>query len=475
MMINGIEKKGFNKTDKGSDILQPGRINFLLYKMLSETFNELYINVRRGVKMPCPNLRSLIDHTKIHAYGYPALDIYNKECMDIERKYGSSSMIDIRQEYEKVQSLIKLLKGIGSFSLNPRYAYSENPKPDDWDFTAFNYDISDVDSNPDIEKIKDFYFKELEKEYQEKPDNERRKEAYTRAKRTYLFYQKYREYEASGYDTTLIEQIFGITKAEQQTLKYWLSQLAYDGMISVLFAPAGQGKTNTGAFIVQSILIMYPRWDVLTNIPFSFAPKIIQGEHLINYQIDRIKFVENMSELLVESANSMLNGRIPVPILDEMDSARIRTQARNAESVSFKAYEYVERHLDTQGPLMIYHVMKDIPTELQPGGLSRNVFGVFMYNNLAEQKSPKRVISNPMVYENNTEGLKYFPVPLTNLPYHAHGFSPFSIDVDMQWLNQQLGITTKEDAARNIIRLIPLRGWERKKVISERNNDKRTP
>ena len=445
-----------------ADPLRPGRINALLYRMISDAFYEFYVNVRRGTKNQCPKLHSLKNQAEIHALGYPALETYKKETADLDKQFGKENTMDPIQQYHRLHSVISLLKSIGSFSLNPRYTYAEEEEPDDWDFTAFNYDISGVDTTPEIENLSRFYYAELEKEFQDKRDIQRKKEADTRAKRTWLFYQKYREYEESDFDTNLIEDIFGITREEQRTLKHWLSELTFDGQISVLFAPAGQGKSNAGAFVVQSILIMYPRWDILTDIPFIFAPKILQSERLINFQIDRIKFVENMSEMLTESANSLLAGRIPVPILDEMDSARIKIQARMRESVSFKFYEYIERHLDTQGPLMIYHLKKDIPTELQPGGLSHQVFSVSPYTNLYEHKKSKRVISSPTYWEIMPHGMRYFPVPLTNLPYHAHGFSPFTIDVDMQWLNQQLGISTKEQAAKKILQLIPARGWEKK-------------
>ena len=451
----------------GSDTLRPGRINALLYHLLSDAFDELYRNIRLGVSMSCPNLRSLTDHVVLQAQGYRALDIYLDTKRKLDKRYNSDKkrdkLMDPVEQYNRIKSVIDLSKATGSFGLNPRYAYTEAREPDDWDFTAFDYDTSSVETNPEIESLTKFYYTELEKEFLDKRDIYRRKEADIRAKRTYLFYQKYREYEESGFDTSLIESIFGITREEQRTLKHWLSdELTYDGKISVLFAPTGQGKSNAGSFIAQCILIMYPRWDIPTNIPFIFAPRILQDEHLTSFQINRIKFVENMSEMLMESAKSLLNGRVPAPILDEMDSARIKIQARSRESVSFKFYEYIERHLDTQGPLLIYHIKGDIPTELQPGGLSHVVFSVSPYTNYVDHRKPKRVISNPDYWEAMPMGMKYFPPPLTCLPYHAHGFSPFAIDVDMQWLNQQLGISTKDQAAKKIIQLIPQRGWERK-------------
>ncbi len=455
----------------GSDTLRPGRINALLYHLLSDAFDELCRNVRLGVKMSCPSLRSLTDHVVLQAQGYRALDIYLDTNRKLDKRYNSDKkrdkLMDPVEQYYRLKSVIDLSKATGSFALNPRYAYTEDREPDDWNFTAFNYDISGIETNSEIESLTKFYYNEIGKEFQDKRDIYRRKEADNRAKRTYLFYQKYREYEESGFDASLIESIFGITREEQKTLKRWLSEMMHDGKISVLFAPTGQGKSNAGSFIAQCILIMYPRWDIPTNIPFIFAPGIFQAEHLVSFQIDRIKFVENMSEMLMESAKSLLNGRIPAPILDEMDSARIRIQARSRESISFKLYEYIERHLDTQGPLMIYHLKRDIPTELQPGGLSHVVLSVSPYTNYVNGRS-KRVISSPDYWETMPRGMRYFPPPLTCLPYHAHGFSPFTIDVDMQWLNQQLGISSKDQAAKKIIQLIPQRGWE-KKNRRERN------
>lgn len=411
-------------------------------------------------------LRTLTRQAEIQASRYPnSLSAYNERNADINRRYGSGRDMRPAEAYERLLSVMNLLHSIGSFTLRERYPYPKEQEPDDWTFTAFNYDVSKVEDNPVIKIFRNFYYEELQKEFQDSPDIRRRKEADVRAKRAYVFYEKYREYKKSGFDPNRIEEIFGITRVEQNILKRWLSDLMHDGQLTVVFASAGTGKTNTGAVVVQIILIMYPLWDIPTNIPFIFAPKILNDvEHpeyreIMDYRIDRVKFVENMSQMLVASAESVVAKRIPAPVLDEMDTARISIQSRSKESVSFKTYEYVERHIDTQGPLLIYHYQMDIPKELRLGGLSHALFGVFWYFNRINHKS-RRVISNPMYWQSMPRGMRYFPVPLTLLPYHGHGFSPFSIDLDMQWLNQQLGVSTKKQAAQKILDLIPKRGWE---------------
>lgn len=451
------------------DLKQPGRINSMLYVQVASTFDELYRNIKIGIKEAYPKFKALEYQAQLQSMEYSqSRKIYETVEDEINQIFGHSNQMQVPEAIKRIQNTINLFHRIGSFRLRDRNPVPQDEEPDEVVIAYFDYDTSEVpDDEPVVKALTQFYYDELRKEFVDKPNVLRKREALYRAKRAFMFYHKYKEYERSGFDASKIEEIFGISREDQAYLKFWIDQLLHDGKPTIIFASAGSGKSNTGSFIVQLILVLRPEWDVLTNIPFVFAPDIKKymdsPELLSSYQISCVKLIENMSQLLTETANSILNDRLPAPVLDEMDTAVVSTQSRGKEGVSLQAYTWVERHIDTQGPLFIYHYQGSIPKDLRIGGLAHQIFGVFWYyHRRSRTLNHRRVLSRPDFWQGMSRGLRYLPIPLTSLPYHNQGWSSYKLDVDMQWLNQEIGKATKKEAARRILKLVSERGWEEK-------------
>ena len=474
-------------TDDSQPGKQPGRINSMLYRRVSETFNELYKNIRLGMKDSYPKFKALIYHSDLQSEEYgQSRKVYNDEINAIRKRYGDTQNMSVPEAIKRIQSVMDLLVRVGVFRLRDRPPAPQNEEADEVVITCFDYDTSGVpDTEPLVKVLTAFYFDELRKEFMDKPEILRKRAAVYRAKRTFVFYQKYREYEQSGFDAGKIEEIFSISRDEQKYLKFWLNELLYDGKPTALFASAGSGKSNAAAFIIQLTLVLRPEWDIITNVPLVCSPDIQKymeyGDILKLYQISKVTLVEKMSEALAETAKCVMEGRIPALVLDEFDSALSSVQSRSKEGVSLQAYTDVERHIDTQGPLVIYHYQNAIPKDLRVGNISHQVFGVFPYSNPHRRIGRRRVISRPDFWATMPAGgMRYLPLPLTNLAYHNQGWSPYKLDVDMQWLNQQIGKATKLQAAKRIMELIPQRGWEKKdekepKLPKEPKNTKTEP
>lgn len=444
------------------DYSQPGRINWRLYKYISSALSELDKHIRIGGNQECPDLIILKSQVELYASDYPsAISEYTTEMENIDRKYGRSMTMSIPKHIRMTQVVMNTLNEIGTFRLRERNPYPEIHEPDDYDMNIFSFDISNVDSEiPVVRKLTEVYYSELRKEFENKPDHSRRKEAERRAKRAYIFVQKYREYEAGGFKRTDIENIFGIDRYHQDILQFWINELLPYGISTSLFAKAGMGKSNTSTFICQMILIMRPQWDIITNLPIMFSPLMDTKDDFKDIKIERFYFVKNMSELLLRTADIGLNDRVPAIILDEFDSSMTTEQMRSKMGQSLNRYMYMERHWDTQGPLFIYHTRKDIPVPMRDSKISHDVYMITVYSNYITRRN-KRIVTNPNAWDlRPTGGKRYLPIPLTTLPYHTLGTSPFEIDVDTQWLDARITGTQKE-ALRQIRKLVPERGWDK--------------
>jgi len=456
-----------------NDLLQPGRINSLLLNLMSYAFDELTNHIYIGGDSPCPYLKGLTYQAELHSRDYPeSFGIYEEQKTKITRKFGNNKEISVQEHIEQMYNVFSLLHRIGSFQLDERNPYPEDLPPDDYSLTAFDYDVSDVDEKiPLVSKLIDFYYDETRKEFEKKPEKLRKTSAKERGKKAYLWYMKYKEYEASGFDTRKIEEIFGISQEEQDILEYWIEKILPHGLATSVFAKAGSGKSNLSTFLIQAILIMKPDWDVITTLPLIFSYLMDGSKHFPEYNIDRVHFVTTSGEMLIEEAKIGLKNRIPAIILDEFDTALISIQMIGKVGTNLKDYMFVERHYDVRGPMLIYHTRKDIPVTMRNKIISADVFMVTTYHNRLTRKI-KHVLSNPEIDKMATErGLygkeRYLPIPMSTLPYYNQGTSTFDLmDVDMQWFNMHLS-GTKKDALKKILTMIPERGWDKKKKGKE--------
>ncbi len=310
------------------------------------------------------------------------------------------------------------------------------------------FDLSD-NPNKLEEELRDFYSNELKNEAEEYSLTRINREIEKRIQRAKLFYLRYKKYEQSGFDIRKIQEIFGLDVKQQQFVNYWLKRFVPHGLATTTYAEQGMGKTNLTSVLTEFMLVLKPQWDIISNISFAFSET---AQALPGYNMPRIKIVGRMSQMLQEIAQTILNNRIPAVIIDEMDSSYIATQTRSNRGTSFKAFIYVERHFDTKGPFLIYHRHKDIPTEMRQNDVTLDTYQVTWYRNYNDGRA-RRVVSNPNLWENGQQGLRYFPVPLTSLPYMNQGFGSFAIDVDMQAIAESLN-GTKQQAATQLLDLI---------------------
>jgi len=452
--------------------LQPGRTNSYLLKLISQSLDELHHHIRIGGKDSFPKLKILTIQAELHgeAYSEP-FKVYMDKKKELDKT--SHSYMDIEEHLERLQIVLNLLNQIGLFTLRERNPYPQQREADDYFFYFLDFDTSGVSPDiPLVEKLEGFYYDELRKEFEDKPDKLRRKEAINRAKRAYVWYERYLEYEKGGFNPSDIERLFGITNRERRILDLWLDDLVYYGRATSVFAKAGSGKSNFSTFVIQIILIIKPQWDIVTNVPLIFSPLMAGPRDYPEYQIKRCHFIMKSGELLMESAKIGLDERIPVVLLDEFDSALLSTQMQSKAGTNLKDYMFVERHYDIQGPLLIYHTRKDIPVPMRNKDISHQNFIITSYVNHLK-RSMKHVISSPDYWNGKRAGgFRYLPIPLSSMPYHNQGTSPFNIlDVDMQWLYNHLS-GSKKDALKDILRLVPLRPWEPKKKKGKNDEDK---
>ena len=258
-------------------------------------------------------------------------------------------------------------------------------------------------------------------------------------------------------------------------LFFTLIPVSFAGMMTDV--PAVPCLHHITPMIARARGIIIMAQPIINMIP-SLMPDIVKfmGDHneaLRDYRIPKIILVDKMSELLEESAKCILRNVIPAPVIDEMDSALVSSQMRGKIGVSLQAYTWVERHLDTQGPLLVYHYYWSIPKDVRIGGLAHKILGVFWYSNYVTRRR-KRVVSRPDMWEFNPtrSGMRYFPVALTSLPYHNKGWSSYHIDVDMQWVNQKIGNATQREAARRILEMMPKREWEKEEKKEPKKREK---
>ena len=460
------------KLMEDKDYSQPGRINYRLYKFVSNALEEIAYHIKIGGEQECPDLKTLTYQVNLYARDYK--DVYQDYLSitsDLDQQYGKNSAYSITEHIKRLQACMNALHDIGSFRLRERNPYPEAREPDDYTMDVFSYDTKGISSDiPVVKNLTDFYYSELRKEYENRSDHARRKESESRAKKAYAFFLKYKEYEKNGFRKSDIEEIFGINSYQQNVINYWISELLPYGISTSIFAKAGMGKSNTSTFLVQLILVMKPQWDIITDLPLVFSPMMDSENKFGDIKIDRFYFVKNMSELLMASAEIGLNGRVPAIILDEFDSALVSDQMRAKAGHNLRNYIYLERHWDTQGPVFVYHARKDLPVAMREKTLSHAVYMVTLYANYLTRHT-KRVLSNPDAWNRMPHGgRRYFPIPLSTLPYHAWGTSPFDImDVDMQWLNAHVTGTQKE-ALRQIRELVPKKEWD-KELAKEKKKE----
>lgn len=226
-----------------------------------------------------------------------------------------------------------------------------------------------------------------------------------------------RRYE--GYSPT-------IDAAQLHNLQTWVDRVFFfKGLPTVVYAKMGFGKSYFSSWLLLKAIWLHPdKWDFYTNLPFFW----VDDKALENRYKPRSLFrPSKMSDLLISSADSILHGRMPAVLLDEMDSALLSQRWQSRQNMSWMQFTFVERHLKTRGPVLVYHNASDIPHYLRKRTLTNTIVKLAI-------RGGQRVV----VSERNPNHELVVPADAPIIPYSTHGLMGFEIDVDMTRLGSKL-------------------------------------
>ena len=215
----------------------------------------------------------------------------------------------------------------------------------------------------------------------------------------------------------------------------WIDKtFLFRGLTTVVAVRAGTGKTHLASWIALRALFLHPEWDIYSNVPFFW----IGSEELESLRPANLYSVMSMSEMLAKSSRSILNGRVPAILLDEMDGALMSQLWRSNQNLSWERFTFIERHLMVQGPLLLYHEMSDVPHYLRKGTLANQLLSVEIY------QGKRYVLSD-------RSGRKQLVIDGPVIPFSTYGLMGFSIDVDVGKLGSKLSATRPHAVAQQIL------------------------
>lgn len=217
--------------------------------------------------------------------------------------------------------------------------------------------------------------------------------------------------------------------------KLWLDSLLFNHALpTVVRAPNGAGKTYLLSWALMRAAVLHPDWDFYTNVPWFWAA----NERLREFMMPNFHEVAKMSDILIGSANSVLNDRIPCVGIDEMEEAvdshswQDREHKKGAES--WRKFTYVKRHLKIRGPLLVYHSWEDIPNYMRKRRVVTDHFRIVIHEGqryiFSRRTRPYCLVITGQV-----------------IPYSKYGWNDFSIDVDMEKLRLAIGKTSQVKVA----------------------------
>ena len=229
------------------------------------------------------------------------------------------------------------------------------------------------------------------------------------------------------------------TKEREEAIKFWLDSVFFRRDLPVVLrAKNGRGKTYFLTWLLLRSKMMRPDGDFLTNIPWFWEtdPRVRSLAMPNFYNINK------MSEMLRRASETVLEGRVPYVIIDEMDNA-VSSQdfsgAGKQAFASWKQFTYIKRHLKMKGPVLAYHSVNDIPNYMRSRQVVADILKVYVHG--GERYVFSRA-TRPYRLKVNGE----FVV------YSKNGFYDFEIDVDMRKLRVSIGKTgTPIETAKKIL------------------------
>ena len=224
-----------------------------------------------------------------------------------------------------------------------------------------------------------------------------------------------------------------------EAIKLWLDTVFFRRDLPVVIrAKNGRGKTYFLSWLLLRAKIMRPDGDFLTNIPWFWET----DERVRPLAMPNFYNINRMSEMLRRSSETVLEGRVPYVIIDEMDNA-VSSQdfagGRGGPFASWKQFTYIKRHLKMKGPILAYHSVNDIPNYMRSRQVVADILKVYVHAGeryiFSEATRPYRL-----------------KITGTSLLYSKNGFNDFEIDVDMRKLRVSIGKTgTPAETAKRIL------------------------
>ena len=229
------------------------------------------------------------------------------------------------------------------------------------------------------------------------------------------------------------------TKEREEAIKFWLDSVFFRRDLPVVLrAKNGRGKTYFLTWLLLRSKMMRPDGDFLTNIPWFWEtdPRVRPLAMPNFYNINK------MSEMLRRASQTVLEGRVPYVIIDEMDNA-VSSQdfsgAGKQAFASWKQFTYIKRHLKMKGPVLAYHSVNDIPNYMRSRQVVADILKVYVHG------------GERYVFSRATRPYR-LKVNGDFIVYSKNGFNDFEIDVDMRKLRVSIGKTgTPVETAKKIL------------------------
>ena len=200
-----------------------------------------------------------------------------------------------------------------------------------------------------------------------------------------------------------------IQLSPRQYAEYWLDTVFFPaGYGTTVFARQGMGKTNLAVYLMETGLILHPKWTFLVNVPF---PKPI-----VSLLSDRVIQIKGTREMMRQIIAALRNDRVPVLILDEFDSVFSSSMMSSKQGRSWQSFVWRQRHFSVRGPLMLYHDVMSIPPPVR----NKQIGGELLWIKAWESE---RYVSNPDL-------IHYTRVWKSKIPFLSHGSIGFEIDLD---------------------------------------------
>ena len=377
-------------------------------------------------KLPWYSKRFIEDWRKLNVeeVGEGMVREYEEEYGPIYKRLGPLTD-DLEGKYGTLEQVLKRLKLLIKFGIDSGI-YSLKEKEQPWEIITSKISFPIDQSLKDNELVKELArFIEEDRE-----DTINHKEALQWA----FLYMNYLQSLKNG--SIILEYrkvIEGEDRGPDNSFNSFIkTSLLRTGMVSVLYGKAGTGKSHFLSWLITRSLVSFPNWDIYTNLPFFW----VDHPSLKDLSLPNVYRIDSMSEMLYNSALSVLNHRQPVIVIDEMDQVLTSRRWNSKENLSWETFLNIERHLKIRGPLLVYHITKAIPEPMRERRITE-----FIY---------KLAIHSGERYLYDCEGKKKFEISGFVIPYSTLGTFSFKIDVDMGKLLRSIQTTEITESAKFI-------------------------